>query len=249
MIEKYRDLSIVSFGEKLLTVACDSCGGVGSLEMDILKASGRDVGYHTAFVALAETIAIGSKPILIIDTLSISLDSYGEAVLSGVMDAVREAGLNPDKCITGSSEENFTVGTTGMGVTVLGEINSMNFKPSPIDEIYSAVVIGKPLVGSEVLENKNNLLFLSLLTRILKLSYVLDVIPVGSKGIAYEAEQMADELKYSFLEDTTLTELISKSAGPATCAVAAIKSGFSDKLQSISEIPIIEIGNFIKKQL
>ena len=84
MIEKYRDISIINFGDRLLTVACDSCGGVGMLDGDVIKADGFIVGYHTAFVSLAETLAIGSEPLLVVDTLSVSLGSYGKSILKGI---------------------------------------------------------------------------------------------------------------------------------------------------------------------
>lgn len=246
MIEKYRDISLISFGDKLLTIACDSCGGVGLLDGDTIKADGFNVGYHTTFVALAETLAIGAQPLFITDTLSVSLGSYGKSILYGIKAAAEEAGLNPKNSITGSSEENFKVKSTGIGVTVLGQIEKENFKPNPTEISYDVVVLGTPLVGDEVIKHKTEILNLATIKTMIHHQSVLDIVPVGSKGILYETNQMAETLGMTFLENTSNPGMIRKSAGPATCAVMAISQGSYSIIKSISDIPVVQIGT-IKK--
>ncbi len=246
MIEKYRDISIIDFGDRLLTIACDSCGGVGLLDGDTVRADGFNVGYHTAFVALAETIAIGAQPLLIADTLSVSLGSYGKSILYGIKSAAEEAGLDPKKSITGSSEENFIVQSTGIGVTVLGQLNKADFKPKPLETSYDAIVIGTPLVGDEVIQRKSEILTLAAIKNLLRQSYVLDLVPVGSKGILYETNQMAETLGMNFNENTLNPGFIRKSAGPATCAVAVINTDQFKNIKELMDIPVSLIGTFKK---
>ena len=200
MIEKYRDISIIHFGGSILTVACDSCGGVGSLDGDIVKTTGFNVGYHTAFVALAETLAIGAEPILIVDTLSVSLGEYGKSILSGIKSAAEET--NPDNAIeiTGSSEENFPVASTGIGVTVLGQIKNSDFRPVAWNNTYDSVLIGVPHVGNEVLDHKSELLTLGSIKTMIENPSVLDLVPAGSRGVLFEAKQLAKTLGMNFMQ-------------------------------------------------
>lgn len=246
MIEKYRDISIMKFGDKLLSVACDSCGGVGLLKGDTVHTDGYNVGYHTTFVCLAETLAIGAQPILIADTLSVSLNSYGKSILNGIKAAAEEAGLNPKTSVTGSSEENFKVQSTGIGITVLGSLPNIDYRPNPLDNIYDTVVIGVPLVGDEVLEKKHLILTLEAIKTLKKEEHVLDLLPVGSRGILYETNQMAGSLGMRFNETVDDSDMIRKSAGPATCAVAAVSKGSFEKLKTAVTIPVQKIGTFTK---
>ncbi len=246
MIEKYRDISIIHFGDRLLTVACDSCGGVGLLKDDCIKTDGFNVGYHTAFVALAETLAIRAQPLMVIDNLSVSLGSYGKSILYGITTAMEEAGLDSSLSITGSSEENFTVSSTGIGVTVLGQIDTQNFKPVPVQSEYDAILFGIPCVGDEVLKYKSKILSLESIKIILGLPSVLDLVPAGSRGVLFEAKQMAKDLDMEFNENSATSDIIRQSAGPATCAVAAADPGSVELLRTLVDIPISFIGTFAK---
>lgn len=54
-------------------VSCDSCGGIGEKELDILKVPHRLVGQLTARVALMEIICTGADPKIM--TVAISAES------------------------------------------------------------------------------------------------------------------------------------------------------------------------------
>jgi hypothetical protein len=246
MIKKHRDISIIEIGGELLTVACDSCGGVGLLKGDIVKTDGFNVGYHTAFVALAETLAIGAEPIMVIDTLSVSLDDYGKSILNGIKSAASEAAMESNKAVTGSSEENFKSLSTGLGVTVLGKLTGNDYLPIPADYIYDAVLIGFPCSGEEVLKNKAKILTLNIIRTLKKDNSVIDIIPAGSRGVLFESNQLAESLGLKFIENAKNPDLIRKSAGPATCAVAVVKSGTYKQLNELTDIPIMHIGEFLK---
>jgi hypothetical protein len=219
MIRKFRDISIIEVNGKTLTVACDSCAGVGELDGDTVRAGGYITGYRTAFVPLAETLALGAAPTLVVNTLSVPMDEYGKELLRGIKDAAREAGLLDENAVTGSTEDNFAVQATALGVTVIGELASP--LPSAIRREFGVYLAGVPKSGAEVLAAKKEILTFKAIKRIKSLNSVADFIPVGSKGIAYEISQMEQTLRAVFTPAHSLDLDMDKSAGPATCAIFA----------------------------
>jgi hydrogenase maturation factor HypE len=63
MASKYRDVDIVTLPNKdILVIACDSCGGIGLKDQDVVKAPPFIVGKYTARVCLMEVFAVGAMP-------------------------------------------------------------------------------------------------------------------------------------------------------------------------------------------
>jgi len=243
MIKKFRDISFMHINGNTITIACDSCAGVGALEHDVLKVDGYLTGYLTAFVPLAETIAIGAKPLVVVNTLSVSGDVYGASIISGIKNAALDAGLTGKDVVTGSTEENFVVPVTSLGVTVIGILDE-NTLPEPIEKQCSLYLVGLPCVGKEVIKHKDNILTLDIVSKLKKTNEVIDILPIGSKGIEYEVFEMAKYLGASVKFKKTPEIDIKKSAGPATCAVIAVSS-VSEALFSSTNIPIAKLGTFI----
>jgi hypothetical protein len=239
MIRKFRDISIIELDGRTITVACDSCSGVGGLSNDLVEASGYITGYRTAFVALAETLSLGAKPILITNTLSISMNSYGKEILRGIAKAAHEAGLSGTNAITGSTEDNFNVPVTSLGVTVIGELNEP--LPQKILSDCKVYLAGLPKLGADVLKSSNQLLNFNSIKKIKSLNSVYDLIPVGSKGIGYELGLMQEALNANFEKFDLLDINLSSSAGPATCAIFAALD-IPHNLQSEISIPLTQIG-------
>ena len=77
-------------------------------------------------------------------------------------------------------------------------------------------VIGKPLVGNEVIEYPEDVAPLSVFQKVIQLEGVQSVLPVGSKGIAYELEQLSGKRGSCELD-------MEKSAGPSTCFIVAFE--------------------------
>lgn len=238
MIRKFRDISLIETGGKILTVACDSCAGVGELPGDIVKADGYFTGYRTAFVALAETLALGAAPKLVANTLSVPMDGYGKELVRGIKAAAAEAGLSGD-AVTGSTEDNFSVSATSLGVTVIGELESS--LPAPINYECGIYLTGLPKSGGEVLDSKGKILTFNVIKYLKILDCVVDIIPVGSKGIAYEINQMEHVLNAVFTPTYELELDRAKSAGPATCAIFAA-SKIPKDLKDKTGIPLTKIG-------
>lgn len=243
MLKKFRDINLMQIDGNTITIACDSCAGVGALEHDIIKADGYLTGYLTAFVPLAETIAIGARPVVIVNTLSVSKDSYGMSIIDGIKGAALDARLNGEDVVTGSTEENFVVPVTSLGVTVIGILDE-DALPKPIDKECSLYLVGLPSSGKEVIEHLDEILTLDVVAKLKETSEVIDILPVGSKGIEFEVFEMAKYLNASVKFKNNHKIELKKSAGPATCAVIAISS-FSKEIFLNLNILITELGTFI----
>lgn len=245
-IEKFRDITLIHINEhQIITISCDSSGGIGDKELDIVKTTPEIVGFFTTNVALAETLAIGATPITISNTLTVEMESTGKKIIEGVKKSLRVLPNSENIAITGSTEDNFHTLQTGMGITVIGVIDKNKWKKPITNSGDLAVVVGLPKVGHEVLLDKGKeILSLENLLKLTEKSFVNEILPVGSKGILYEANVMAESNNLSFLLEENVSIDINKSAGPATCAVVSIKEEDLQILKEYIDLPINIIGKF-----
>lgn len=216
---KRRDVTLLDLpGGDRLIIACDVAGGIGPKVHDRIKAPGYLLGRLTARVALMELIAAGGRPIALVDTCAVEPEPAGADILRGVRDEAALAGLAAD-AITGSFEKNIPVVQTGLGVTAIG----LAIRTPPVARVGDVIVaIGHPKVGSEVAPDDPDAADLPLLQRLMADPLVHDIVPVGSRGLAAEAAELAAAAGAE-LELTTPEEGwdFAKSAGPATSLLAA----------------------------
>jgi len=247
-IRKYRDLRLIDINkDQILVISCDSAGGIGNKENDIVKTDPEIVGQFTTKVALMEVLAFGAKPITVVDTLSVEMNDTGKKVIKGVRNVLESLSndLDLDNMITGTTEENFPVSVTGIGITVIGIINKCNWtKPKTYPGLVAAIV-GIPNVGNEVLENGDIIIDIKNLMALKEKRYIKEILPVGSKGILYELKEMARTNNIDFkLEENQILDL-KKSAGPATCTIISIEENKYKEFKSNFPIPVNKIGKFI----
>ncbi len=248
MIKKFRDMTLINMDDQhMITVACDSCGGIGNKEHDQVQVSPYITGYYTACVVLAETIALGAWPIAIVNTLSVEMDDTGKTIIDGIGAALDEIGLDRETMLTGSTEENIPVTVTGLGMTVIGKIDSEGWAYPKANVNNIAVVIGLPKVGNEVAQDQGEIMNLSTMVKLRNADFIQDILPVGSKGIGYEASEMARTGGLTFCPNEQISIDIERSAGPATCAVVAMDQQYIDKLIELVDLPINIVGKFINK--
>lgn len=243
---KFRDLTVVDIPpEYRIVISCDSSGGIGNKENDIIKTDPETVGYFATQVALMELLATGATPITIVNTLGVEMDKTGQQIMQGIKKALQPLKLEDNIVITGSTEENIPVSQTSMGITIIGKIEKNKWRQKKAKKRDLVVAIGVPKVGNEMLdENEEQIMTISILLDLLKKSYVNDILPVGSKGIAYEVKEMAStsNLKFNIYDEVNID--LYKSAGPATCAIVSIdREGYEDLQKSVS-IPVNFIGIF-----
>ncbi len=245
-INKIRDLTLVTLpSNQMLVIACDSCGGIGNKVRDVVKTSPDIVGYFTTRVALMEVLATGAELVTVVNNLSVEFNNTGNEILKGVKRAVESISLDQDMIITGSTEENFPTVQTGIGITAIGIIDKNKWEKPRTNKGALAVIAGLPKVGTEVLEDQGEIFTLELLLKLMSNPKVQEILPVGSKGILYELEEMSKTNGLKTKLDKSINIDLYKSAGPATCAIIAIDEDYYDEMREKCPIPLNKIGRFL----
>lgn len=141
--------------------------------------------------------------------------------------------------IVQTSEKHFLVKQTGVGATVSGLVNNQDLKVKKCESGGSVVAIGCPCVGSMVVEGEKNEAIADLddVNALLKLPYVHEIIPVGSKGILSETRVIAADSGLQFLPRQAVGNYM-KSAGPATVILCATSPSRVDELNEIIDKPL-----------
>lgn len=241
-ISKVRDLTLIKLTEdKNLVVACDSCGGIGSKPEDVFKIPAFIMAKFTARVALMEVLCTGAEIVTITDAVCNEMEPTGREIIRGIKEELKEARIN-DITLNGSTEENFPTKATGLGITVVGIVDNDEMKVNNIKKDCLVISIGIPKVGKEIniegydeeIANYNHIYSL------LKEEEAYEIVPVGSKGILYEAEELAKNNNYKlYLKEDKINIDIRKTAGPATVIIAAISKKVYKKLNNIKNINLL----------
>jgi hypothetical protein len=233
-LRKVRDLSLIDLDNKTtLVIACDSCGAIGMKEGDSLKVPPFYVGKFTARVALFEVLCTGAQVVAITNNVCNEMEPTGIQVIKGIREELADAGIE-EAMLTGSTEENFKTISTAVGITVIGTIAHNSLKVNAVLNEAVIVSIGLPKVGDQINYVKDEeIVSYFQIKSLLKLKEVYEIVPVGSRGIAYECDQMAayNNLKMCFEEKRNID--VFKSSGPATCVIAAVKPDFVSQICSI----------------
>ncbi|QGP92167.1 hypothetical protein MGLY_15310 [Neomoorella glycerini] len=220
---RYRDLTILDLDEqRVLVIACDSAGAIGPKEADVVRVPGYILGRFTARVALMEVLAAGAWPVCIVNTLCVEPEPAGTAIREGVADEIRVLGIDPEKALTGSSEKNVPTSQSGIGVTVIGMAAKTSLLMGRLAAGDALALFGRPKVGAEVFLEDQEIVDLKTVRLLLAQPGVREMVPVGSRGILAEAQDLAALYGLQINWRQNLPELnLHKSAGPATCILAA----------------------------
>ncbi|MCM3584414.1 ATP-binding protein [Mesobacillus maritimus] len=228
-----RDVLILPFNQdEEIVLACDNSGAIGMKEEDAVKAPYEVVGYYSFRVAVMECISAGAQP------FAVTLQNFAgekawKELVSGIEKGKKELRLE-DLKITGSTESNFTLFQSAIGVTVIGK--KKKIRSLSRFETYSSdleiAVIGSPLVGEEVFKQADEVAPLHLFHQICKLEAGI-TIPVGSKGVLFELNQLF--FHSSFKETELKTNLdLRKSSGPSTCFIVVYPQGEQEIIRGMS---------------
>jgi hypothetical protein len=146
--------------------------------------------------------------------------------------------------MTYSTEKNIPVRQTGLGVTVLGIVDSKSLKVGRCKSGDVVVAVGLPYVGSEVLSAERDRLIVDTrdVRTLLDGHLVNEVIPVGSQGILHEARTIADDSSLKFTLRSHPDIDVRKSAGPATAILCACPSSRMRELSAFVEKPVHLVG-------
>ncbi|WP_026575291.1 hypothetical protein [Bacillus sp. UNC438CL73TsuS30] len=226
-----RDIVTIPLNEKVsLIISSDNSGGIGMKAEDLVKVSYETVAYYSFRVAAMECIAGGGELISVVVHNFCGNEPWEELV-KGVQKGVKELGLS-EVSVTGSTESNFSLKQSAVGIIVIGKKATDTVMEVSLSDSLKVAVIGMPLVGNEVVEHSENVVPLALFQEICRLKDVV-VLPVGSKGIFYELNQLFSN---KVLEKGNLIMDIDvfKSSGPSTCFIAVYPGGLEEKIKSAS---------------
>ncbi|HEY3423409.1 MAG TPA: AIR synthase related protein [Negativicutes bacterium] len=239
-IRKVRDLTLVDLDQgKTMVIACDSCGSVGLKEGDVLKVSPFITGKYTARVAILEVLCTGAEVICLTNTICNEMEPTGKAIIQGIEEELKEAGIGK-VVLTGSTEENFSTVATGIGITVIGLVATKDLKVNNIKADALLIALGQPKVGQAVLESKReDIIDYSIIKQLLQAEEVYEIIPVGSKGILYEMQELArnNQLKLSVNDNIRVD--IHKSAGPSTAVIVAASNNYFSKMDIAVSVELL----------
>ena len=246
-IKKHRDLTLIDINEEqFLVISCDSLGGIGNKEHDMVKTLPEVSGYFTTQVALMELLAFGARPITVVNTLSVEMEDTGKRIIEGIKKALEPLDFPTSKLITGSTEENIPVTTTGMGMTIIGIVDKNNWEMPRTYSGLIAVIVGLPKVGDNVLADEGKTIMdISKLLKLKEKEYIKEILPIGSKGILYELGEMASTNNIDFQLEKNIDIDLKASGGPSTCVLISMEEDKYKELKADFSIPVNKIGKFV----
>ena len=215
-----RDVSLVPFSQReTLVIAADNSGGIGLKEHDAVRTPYEVVSYYSFRVAVMECLAAGGQPFSVV-IQNFCHDDAWDAITAGIDKGCNEIELR-DVVVTGSTESNFSLMQSALGMIIMGKRMASYQEPIVSFENRKLAVVGSPLVGNEVIETPEDVVPLSLFYDLYKLDDVV-LLPVGSKGILQELKNMLDN--NDLMSDGLMCDVdIEKSGGPSTCVIIAFR--------------------------
>ncbi len=251
-VQTNRDLLIFKLAnDEALVVGCDSAGGIGPKPLDKIKVDAYTLGKFTARAALMEVLAVGANPVCIVDTLGVEPDPTGNEILNGIRAEAANAGLDPKRAVTGSTEKNIPVEQTGIGVTVIATCKLAQLKIGGAQPNDIVAAVGIPCVGEEVVpaEKAGEIADTADMVKLRSASFIHELIPVGSMGIKRETQTLAEGAKLEFRMLNQSTVNVAKSAGPATVILVALAENELSQLRQLANKPVNVVANLCKRSL
>lgn len=233
MLNYCYDAEEILMNEEVIVVAADNSGSIGMKELDDVKVSYETVSYYTFRVAYMECIAAGGNPFAIV-LHNFNDEDVWHQLIKGINKGLKEVNLE-NIPITGSTETNFKLNQSALGLVVLGK-KTYEKKNKVRPKQLELAIIGKPLVGQAVIDEQEKVAPLSLYKELSEISGVDLIYPISSKGIKYTIDrQVNQEITYPKHLDITA------SSGPGTSFLIVydtkisqlIKQKTSDYLQMI----------------
>lgn len=200
-------------------IASDISSGIGLQEHDVLAVPYAMVGAFAARVAMLEILCARGTVKAIQYLIGGDYDTVVTSVVQGIQDELDTLGITVP--INGSHESNMKVRTTSVGITALGIGKSEMLGTG---DPYAVYVLGKPLVGNEVLEQPEWIVTYDEVKRALAHPSTSHVVPIGSRGIRQELTVL-HYLEGAPIESIELIdEELDHSGGPATAVVVAVRT-------------------------
>jgi len=250
-LSQCRDVTLlqVNPGEYLL-FASGSLGGIGSKPHDTLQVPADVASYACARVALMKIVALGGTPMFLINTLSVEMNPTGRHAIEGIHRQMDELGLDRSFALIGSTEENMPVEQTSMGVTAVGGAveNDIGFGSTQHLDAILCVGLPKSAPDDQVSFDDPEVLKLSTLRRLAEHPAVHEVVPVGSRGIDAELEDLMRLTDLTLQYEADIPIPLDKSAGPVTCALVMLAAPQVEEVRALCTEPVTLIGHYLARQ-
>ena len=194
-----------------------------------------------------EVLSCGAIPIAAFDMLTVPMDELGREIVHGVRDELADAGLGADFPLSGSTEDNVPTDSTGVAATVLGLVHQDDFRPGISSSGDRVLCVGHPksAPGDEITLDDKEIVRPSHIKELLRREGVHDLLPVGSRGVLYEARELASSAGLEFIMTRGTKLDVDKSAGPSTCALSSIAADGGGSIARELSIPVTEIGKLV----
>lgn len=244
-----RDLTYVrTSDDDVLVVGCDSDGGLGPKPADTVPVEADVLGRFAVRVPLLEVLAAGASPFLVVDTLAVERDPTGAAILAGVLAEAAEAGLGAD-AVTGSTEDNVPTVATGVGVTVLGRASLSVLRAGTATAGNVVVQLGRAMSAptDQFGPDHPEILTVTAVRTALAVAGVVELLPIGSGGVAHELTQLAAEFGCEAVLDPDADP--ARSGGPSTAALVALDGHAAtiDELRTATGLPVTNICRLLPR--
>ncbi len=214
-----RDILYIPGGNgETLVISSDNSGGIGLKEADHVKVPYDMVAYFAFRTAVMENLSAGGAPFAAV-LHNFAGDEHWNALAGGIEKGAQEAGIE-GLTVTGSTESNFELLQSSVGLIVIGKKTGSLEGPLLYTGREKLAVIGLPLVGEEVLSKKEAIAPLSLFKEISRMDGIR-TLPVGSKGILYELNQLFSNREFTGDEVSCKGVDLLKSGGPSCCFIAS----------------------------
>lgn len=243
-IKQIRDLTVIDFDDKrYLGISCDSCGGIGYKEHDVVKASPQLTAYQTGKVALAELLCMGFAPVIMADGLAVEMNDTGKQLIEGFNEVLSK--LKTTKVhLTGSTEENIPTVQTSLGITCIGVCDKDKLKYKKTTKGDVCMLLGLPFVGNDVVNNPDKILDIDDFEELYLSSFIKEMVPVGSRGTSAELEELCIYNNLSFKFNDNLKVDLKKSGGPSCCCLVTLEEENIEAVSMLLTKPSEVIGSF-----
>lgn len=243
-IKQIRDVTIITLDEnRYLGISCDSCGGIGNKEMDVVKTDPEISARETAKVVLAELMSLGMEPLVLADGLAVEMNDTGMRIIKGFEESLKQ--LRTCKVhMTGSTEENMKTVQTSMGVTGIGICEKSKFRYLKTKAGDICMLAGLPLVGYDVVNNPDKVLTIRDFEEFYLSDAVKEILPVGSRGVDEELKELCGYNRLGFEYANSITVDIHKSAGPSCCCLLTLAEQDKAVVEKLTDRPLCVLGVF-----
>ncbi len=247
-MRRVRDLTLLPLiGRLTLVISCDSNASIGEKPNDALPKQYAEVGISALKVPMMELLAAGATPLIIINALCMEMEPSGRKFIAAMRGELERCGYDPGLMLTGSTEDNALTLQSGIGVTVIGLVDEERLrlgKTQPGDVVLCA---GNPKDGVRYpyTEGEPDLASISTVLALNDAPGVREILPVGSHGVVYEANELARAAGCSFQLAAPPPEInLYISAGASTAVLVSVaEEHIAAVAAAVAPAPVYVVGS------